>query len=72
MDYIRINCYMAEDTVEGVTRSAPVKPKRTGTKPPLQDKPKTDSRKPGSKKTVVPRRAPSRGKYIDEYARPSI
>lgn len=71
MDYIiRINYHAAEDALDGVTRGAPIKPKRTGTKPVPQDKPKTDSRKPGSKKAVVPRRAPSRGKYIDEYARP--
>lgn len=69
MDHIEINYFAAEDPVEGVTRGVPVKPKRTGTKSVPQDKPKTDSRKPGSKKTVVPRRAPSRGKYIDEYAR---
>ncbi len=71
MNHIRIDHLAAEDTVEGITRGLPVKPKRTGTKQVPQDKPKTDSRKPGGKKTVVPRRAPSRGKYIDEYARPS-
>jgi hypothetical protein len=69
MDYITIDYLAAEDVVDGITRSGAIKPKRTGTKQVPQDKPKTDSRKPGGKKTVVPRRAPSRGKYIDEYAR---
>ena len=72
MDYIVIDYLAAEDTVDGITRGMPIKPKRTGTKQVPQDKPKTDSRKPGSKKAVVPRRAPSRGKYIDEYARPAL
>jgi hypothetical protein len=69
MDYIKIAYFAAEEPVAGVSRGAPVKPKRTGTKSVPQDKPKNDGRKPVGKKTVVPRRAPSRGKYIDEYAR---
>ncbi len=72
MDYIAIDYLAAEDTVDGIGRGSAIKPKRTGTKPVPQEKPKPDSRKPGGKKTVVPRRAPSRGKYIDEYARPAF
>ncbi len=71
MKYITINYPAAEDTVEGITKGVPVKPNRTGTKQVPQDKPKTDSRKQGGKKTVVPHRTPSRGKYIDEYAGPA-
>lgn len=71
MDYIRIDYLAVEDTVGGVDRSGAVKPKRTGIKQVPQEKSKTDGRKPAGKKTVVPRRAPSRGKYIDEYAQPA-
>lgn len=71
MDHIAIDYLAAADPVDGVGRGGAIKPKRTGTKEVPQDKPKTDSHKPGSKKAVVPRRAPTRGKYIDEYARPA-
>jgi hypothetical protein len=72
MNYITIDYIVAEDSIDGITRGVPVKPQRSGTGPKQvpQEKPKTGSRKPGGKKTVVPRRTPSRGKYIDEYARP--
>jgi hypothetical protein len=72
MKYITINYLAAEDTVDGITRGGAIKPQRNGTGPKQvpEEKPKSGSRKPGSKKAVVPRRAPSRGKYIDEYARP--
>ena len=72
MNYMT-NYLAAEDTVDGITRGGGIKPQRSGTgpKPVPEDKP-TVGRKPGGKKTVVPRRAPSRGKYIDEYARPSF
>jgi hypothetical protein len=72
MDYIRIDYLAAGDTVDGIGRGSAIKPKRTGTKQVPKEKPKTDSRKPGGTKTVVQRRAPSRGKYIDEYARPAF
>lgn len=58
----------AEDTVEGISRGGAVKPQRDGLKKVPQEKPKTGTRKPAGKKGVVQRRAPSRGKYIDEYA----
>lgn len=70
MNYIKNDYFMAEDVVDGIGKGAPVKPQRNGPKQVPQEKPKPGSRKPGGKKTVVPRRAPSRGKYIDEYARP--
>ena len=72
MNSITTDYWVAEDSVDGIVRSGGVKPKRTGTKPVPQDKPKAGTTKPGNKKTVVPRRAPSRGKYIDEYARPPV
>jgi hypothetical protein len=69
-----IDYLAAEEVVDGITRGVPVKPQRSGTgaKQVPQEKPKSGSRKPGSKKAVVPRRAPARGKYIDEYARAPI
>lgn len=72
MDYFTTDYLTAEDSIDGIGRGSAIKPKRTGTKQTPKEKPKTDIRKPGSKKAVVPRRAPSRGKYIDEYARPAI
>ena len=72
MENITIDYLAATDQVDGIGRGSAIKPKRTGTKQVPQEKPKSDIRKPGSKKTVVPRRAPSRGKYIDEYARAPI
>lgn len=73
MDYMTIDYLAAEDAVEGITKGVPVKPQRggVGTRQVPQEKPKSGNRKPAGKKTVVPNRAPSRGKYIDEYARPS-
>lgn len=58
----------AEDSVDGITGSGAVKPQRNGLKQVPQEKPKSGTTKPTSKKGVVPRRTPSRGKYIDEYA----
>lgn len=72
MKYPSADYWAAEDAVEGISRGVPVKPQRTGTKQVPQEKPKASSGKTGVKKTVVPRRAPSRGKYIDEYARPAV
>ncbi len=69
MDHISIVYLAVTEPVDGIGKGGAVKPKRTGTKQVPQDKPKADSHKPGGKKSVVPRRAPSRGKYIDEYAR---
>lgn len=70
MNHIKINYFAAEDVVDGIGKGVPVKPQRNGPKQVPQEKPKPGARKPGGKKAVVPRRAPSRGKYIDEYARP--
>lgn len=72
MNTTRTDYLAAEDSVGGITRSVPVKPQSTGTKQVPPEKPKAGNRKPGTKKAVVQRRAPARGKYIDEYARPAI
>lgn len=68
MNYITIENLAADDAVDGITKGGAVKPERNGLKQVPQEKPKSGTRKPGAKKGVVPRRAPSRGKYIDEYA----
>lgn len=68
MNYKTIENLAAEDTVEGIARGGAVKPQRNGLKQVPQEKPKAGSRKPVGKKGGVQRRAPSRGKYIDEYA----
>lgn len=69
-----LNYLAAEDAVDGITRGGGIKPQRNGTGPKQvpDEKPKAGTSKPGRKKAVVPRRAPSRGKYIDEYARPAF
>ncbi len=59
--------FAAENTVDGITRGGAIKPQRKNPKQLPENKPEA-GRKPGSKKGVVQRRAPSRGKYIDEYA----
>jgi hypothetical protein len=69
MNHKAIEYLAAADPVDGIGKPGAIQPKRTGIKQVPQEKPKTGSGKPGGKKAVVPRRAPSRGKYIDEYAR---
>lgn len=67
MNYTITENLAAEDTVEGISRGGAIKPQRKSPKQLPEEKPAA-GRKPGSKKGVVQRRAPSRGKYIDEYA----
>lgn len=69
MNHVAKDYLAAADPVDGVGKGSAIKPKRTGVKQVPQEKPKAGGGKPGGKKAVVPRRAPSRGKYIDEYAR---
>jgi len=69
MNRVTVDYLAAEDSVDGVTRGGAIKPQRNGAKPVPQEKSKPGVRKPAAKKGVVPRRAPARGKYIDEYAR---
>lgn len=67
---IKVLIAARKDTVDGVSGGAAVKPQRNRLKPELPKNGKPDAAKPERKKTVVQRRAPARGKYIDEYARP--
>lgn len=63
--------FTAKNTVDGVSGGAAVKPQRNRLKPELPKDDKPGAGKSERKKSVVQRRAPSRGKYIDEYARPA-
>ena len=67
MNYTITDHLAAEDAVDGITRGSAIKPQRKNPKQAPEDKPAA-ARKPAGKKGVVQRRAPSRGKYIDEYA----
>jgi hypothetical protein len=64
--------FAAKSTVDGVSGGAAVKPQRSRLKPELPKDDKPGAGKPERKKSVVQRRAPSRGKYIDEYAQPAV
>ena len=60
----------AELPVDGIGESAPVRPgrSRTRSKEKIDEKAKTV---PGEKKnSPSSRKAPSRGRYVDEYAQP--
>ena len=60
----------ADAPVDGVGAATPVRPgrgrARTGGE--VEDKPKTAPER--KKKSPPPRKSPSRGRYVDEYARP--
>ena len=60
------------DAVDGISRTSAVKPQRNRAKPEPTEADKPDADPPTRRKTVVPRRTPARGKYIDEYARPAV
>lgn len=63
------NLYFAEGPVEGVGESTPIRPgrSRTRSKEKVDEKAKTA---PNDKKNAPTRKAPSRGRYVDEYAQP--
>lgn len=63
------NLYFAEGPVEGVGESTPIRPgrSRTRSKEKVDEKAKTA---PSDKKNAPTRKAPSRGRYVDEYAHP--
>ena len=65
-----IEIVFAESPIDGIGAGTPVRPgrSRTRSKDPTDDKAKTV---PGAKKKTPPvRKAPSRGRYVDEYASP--
>lgn len=60
-----------KETVDGIAGGAAIKPQR-GRPKPGATRSKPEAGKTPEPKTILPRRAPSRGKYIDEYARPAV
>lgn len=63
-----IEMLFAEAPIEGIGVSTPVRPGRSRTR----SKEKVDEKSrnvPGEKKSP-PRKAPTRGRYVDEYASP--
>lgn len=61
---------LVETPIDGIGVSTAIRPSRhrTRTKEKVDGKVKPDST---NKKSPSPRKAPSRGRYVDEYARPS-
>jgi hypothetical protein len=69
-DFQRHAVLFAESPIDGIVGTTPVRPGRGRTrgKENVEDK---DKSVPGAKKKSPPqRKAPSRGRYVDEYAHP--
>ncbi len=64
--------FTADEPISSVVGGAPVRPQRNRPQPQAGWGEKQDEKKPERKKSGVTRRAPARGRYIDEYARPQI
>ena len=63
----------ADEPVNGIAGGAPVRPQRDRPQPQAGWEEKLQGeKKPERKKGGVTRRAPARGRYIDEYARPQF
>jgi hypothetical protein len=63
----------AEDTVGGIVSGTAISPQRNRSRPhETWEEQIQPARKPERKKTNTKRRAPARGRYIDEYARPAF
>ena len=60
-----LNHAAAERPVDGIQPTPPVRPGRTRITPPAKRKDK----KPGDAAQPHARKAPARGRYVDEYAR---
>jgi hypothetical protein len=67
----RISLHLAEEPVGGIVGTGSIKPgEQRSRRQPAADKPR--SGRPSNRKTpTTPRKAPARGRYIDEYARPA-
>ncbi|HYP67595.1 MAG TPA: hypothetical protein VEP67_05010 [Thiobacillaceae bacterium] len=67
----KISLYLAEEPIGGIVSTGSIKPGEPRSRQqPAADKPR--SGRPGNrKKPSTPRKAPARGRYIDEYARPA-
>lgn len=67
-----LTVYLAEDTVGGVTGTAIIKPNRNRSRQESVEEKSRPARPSGRKKPAASRKAPARGRYIDEYARPAV
>jgi len=66
-----IEIRLDQSGLEGVGTGATVRPGRGRTKPKSENTDKAKSQPPASRKKSPPaRKAPARGRYVDEYARP--
>ena len=66
---MKIDLLLAETPIDGIGVSTAIRPGRNRTRA----KEKVDSKikpEPVDKKSPASRKAPSRGRYVDEYARP--
>jgi hypothetical protein len=63
---------LAEDTVGGVTGTATIKPNRNRSRQESVEGKMRPGRPGDRKKPATSQKAPARGRYIDEYARPAI
>ena len=62
--------FLAEEPLGGVVGTGSVKPGQPRSRKPVE---KSRAGRPGSrKKPATPHKAPARGRYIDEYARPAV
>lgn len=67
---MKIELLFAEGPIEGIGVSTPIRPGRARTRAKEKGNEKTQT-VPGDKKKVPnSRKAPSRGRYVDEYAQP--
>lgn len=65
-----IELLFAEGPIDGIGVSTPIRPGRSRTRAKEKGNEKTKT-VPGDKKNVpTSRKAPSRGRYVDEYAQP--
>jgi hypothetical protein len=67
-----ISLHFAEEPVGGIPGTGAIKPgQHRSRQQPAAEKPRS-SRTGNRKKPATPRKAPARGRYIDEYARPAV
>ena len=67
-----MSLHLADEPVGGIAGTGSIKPGEHGSRrQPAPEKPRA-GRTNNRKKPATPRKAPARGRYIDEYARPSV
>lgn len=67
---MRTELFFAEAPVDGIGVSMPVRPGRSRTRTKEKGNEKTKPVPTDKNKTPSPRKTPSRGRYVDEYAQP--